>query len=462
MSAASCAGEAEQPQGLTRAFAAFVQSAACDHMPVSVHAEAQRAIADCLGGALAGAGEPVSIQAARLAETGTGPCTLWAQPRRASARDAALINGCAAHAHAIDDTNESMRGHPSAPIVPAVLALGEEIGVAGPALVEAYVVGVEIAAKLGLAVNDRHSQLGWHTTCTLGAVGAAASCAKLLGLDEMRTVHALGIAASMAAGLRVNFGSMTKPLHAGLAAHNGVLAARLAEAGVTASAQALEGHEGFLALFCGDDARPQRALAALGQPFELVAPGIVYKQYPTCSLMHALVDMAIETRAHRLPELVGASRIRCGISTRLGAARRTVWPTSGMEAKFHVEYCVAVALLGGTQGLTDFVDAALERPDVRALAQRIEVAPGIDFPAGNGDFAELHIEVDGQTVFHDRRAKPRGHPSQPLSDAEHRDKFMACASLAMDGAAAAELLSALRGTPFPDARTLGRLLAATR
>jgi len=133
-----------------------------------------------------------------------------------------------------------------------------------------------------------------------------------------------------------------------------------------------------------------------------------------------------------------------------------------MEAKFHVEYCVAVALLGGTQGLTDFVDAALERPDVRALAQRIEVAPGIDFPAGNGDFAELHIEVDGQTVFHDRRAKPRGHPSQPLSDAEHRDKFMACASLAMDGAAAAELLSALRGTPFPDARTLGRLLAATR
>lgn len=448
------------PQGLTQAFAAFIRSATLEAMPAPVRAEAQRAIVDCLGGALAGVREPVASHAASLAGEGAGPCTLWGRARRASARDAALINGCAAHAHALDDTNESMRGHPSAPIVPAVLALGEELGATGDALIAAYVAGVEVAAKLGRAVNDRHSQLGWHTTCTLGAVGAAAACARLLGLDATRTAHALGIAASTAGGLRVNFGSMTKPLHAGLAAHNGVLAARLAEAGVSASAQALEGHEGFLALFCGDGAQPDRALAALGQPFELAQPGIVYKRYPTCSLMHALVDMAIEAHAQGGPGLAGAGRIRCGISARLDAARRKAWPGSGMEAKFHVEYCVAVALLGGTQGLPDFVDAALARPGVRALAQRIEVVTGMDFPDGNGDFAELHIEADGRTLFHGRRAKPRGHPSQPLSDAEHRDKFMGCAGPALGAERAAVLHGALGGTPFPDARALGGLLAA--
>src|SRR5690606_14804432 len=129
------------------------------------------------------------------------------------AGDAALINGCAAHAHALDDTHESMRGHPSVPIVPAILALGEEINADGDSLVMAYIAGVEVAGRLGRSVNDRHSQVGWHTTCTLGAVGAAAACAYLLRLDEARIRHALGIASSMAGGLRVNFGTMTKALH---------------------------------------------------------------------------------------------------------------------------------------------------------------------------------------------------------------------------------------------------------
>ena len=448
-----------EADGLTRAFAEFVCATGIAAMPQQVRLEARRAIADCLGGALAGAGEAIAAQAASLAGEGAGPCTLWGSGRRASARDAALANGCAAHAHAIDDTNESMRGHPSAPIVPAVLALGEELGASGDALVEAYVLGVEIAAKLGLAVNDRHSQLGWHTTCTLGAVGSAAACARLLRLDRLRTSHALGIAASMAGGLRVNFGTTTKALHAGLAAQHGLLAARLAQAGVTASEQALEGHEGFLALFCGADAQPARALAALGAPFELERPGIVYKRYPTCSLMHALVDMVLEARAG-LPEPHQVDTIRCGISARLQAARTGHWPATGLAAKFHVEYCVAAAWVGGTQDPSDFTDAALDRSQVRALARRVEVCPGEDFPAGNGDYAELTLlGADAKVLFQERRAKPRGHPSHPMDDAAHHAKFMRLAGPVLGAAQAAGLQAALVGAePFPDARALGRLL----
>ncbi|MFT4268224.1 MAG: MmgE/PrpD family protein, partial [Xenophilus sp.] len=400
--------------------------------------------------------------AATLAGEGGGPATaaLWGRRHGAAVRDAALVNGCAAHAHALDDTNESMRGHPSAPVVPAVLAVGEAIGADGGALLAAYAVGVEVAAKLGRTVNDRHSQLGWHTTCTLGAVGAAAACANLLRLDARRTAHALGIAASTAGGLRVNFGTMTKALHAGLAAQHGVLAAQLAQAGVTASETALEGREGFLALFGGAAAQPERGLAALAAPFELAQPGIVYKLYPTCSLMHALVDLALEARSRGLPPLERIDTIRCGISRRLEAARAAAWPASGLQAKFHVQYCVAVALLAGTQDPRDFEDAALARPGVRELAERIEIRVGADFPEGNGDFAELLLASGGEVLCHARRDKPVGHPSRPLSPAALRAKFMDHAVPVL-GARQAEALHAALvrlGPDGADARSLGALL----
>ncbi|MGO4391378.1 MmgE/PrpD family protein [Variovorax sp. M-6] len=445
---------------MTRAFAEFASASGPDDLPDSVRREARRAIADCIGGALAGAGEPVTL-AALQAAPGAGCSTLWGRQGRASARDAALVNGCAAHAHALDDTNESMRGHPSAPIVPAVLALAEETDAAGADIVTAYAIGVEIAAKLGRSVNDRHAQVGWHTTCTLGTIGAAAASARLLRLDADRTAHALGIAASMAGGLRVNFATMTKALHAGLAAQNGVLAARLAAGGLTSSPQALEGHEGFLQLFCDDGtSSPARALATLGSPFELASPGIVFKQYPTCSLMHALIDMVLEARAAGAFDASVPPSVHCGISARLETARGKRWPRSGAEAKFHVEYCVATALLAGTQGLPDFTDAALDRPGLRALANSISLAQGADFPAGNGDFAELRVVREGTEVFRARRAKPLGHPSAPMPDALHREKFMRYATTALAPKRATALWSALADLDHLRARELGALLAS--
>ena len=448
--------------GLTQALAAFTAGLRHDGVPPAARQEARRAIADCLGGALAGADDDVTRIAAAAQAHADGTCTLWGSTLRADVGDAALVNGCAAHAHALDDTHESLRGHPSAPVVPAILAVGELVDASGDDLVTAYIAGVEAAGRLGRSVNDRHSQLGWHTTCTLGAVGAAAACAWLLRLDAARTAHALGIAASMAGGLRVNFGTMTKALHAGLAAQHGVLAARLAAGGMTASPVALEGHEGFLHLFCDDSRDAARALQGLGQTFEVLAPGIVYKQYPTCSLMHALIDMVLQARAEGHLAPADGLELRCAISQRLQGARgQEDWPASGLAAKFHVEYCVAVAAQEGTQGIADFTDAALQRRGLRELARSVQVAPDQDFPPGNGDFAELAVLHGGREVFRQRQAKPQGHPSMPLTAAQHDAKFLACAAPALGEQRARALIGQLKAPQLLPARALARALGST-
>ncbi|MCJ0764451.1 MmgE/PrpD family protein [Variovorax terrae] len=445
---------------LTRVLAEFVAGHRGETMPAAVGQEATRAIADCIGAAMAGRSEPVAGIVSAQAAGETGPCVLWGHGATTTARNAALINGCVAHAHAIDDTHESMRGHPSVPVVPAVFAVADEIGAGGAQRLSAYAVGVEVAAKLGRAVNDRHAQIGWHTTCTLGSVGAAAAAAHLLGLDAHRTAHALGMAASMAGGLRVNFGTMTKPLHAGLAAHNGVLAARLAAGGMTASPVALEGGEGFLDLFCGAvHSRPERAVESLGQPYELLQPGIVYKLYPTCSLMHALIDLVLDAVAGGHIERHDVAQVRCRISRRLEAARGKRWPAGGMEAKFHVEYCVGVALAYGRQALGDFSDASVHDPLLRPWADRILVEVGDDFPADNGDFAEVIVTHRTRPEFRARQAKPRGHPSLPLSAAEHAGKFVRCAQPLLGEARARNLHETLMQMPALTADDLRRALA---
>ncbi|MGB3069997.1 MAG: MmgE/PrpD family protein [Ottowia sp.] len=451
------------PPGLTQALATFVAGLHPDDIPPAAREQARRAMADCLGSALAGVDEDVARIATAVHSRPDGICTLWGSTRHADVGEAALINGCAAHAHSLDDTHESMRGHPSAPLVPAVLALGEMVNASGEDLLTAYVAGVEVAGRLGRGVNDRHSQLGWHTTSTLGTVGAAAACAWLLRLDGVQTTRALALAASMAGGLRANFGTMAKALQVGLSAQRGVQAARLAAAGMTASPMALEGHEGFLQLFCDDgSADAARALHGLGERFEVLTPGIVYKQYPTCSLMHALIDLVLQARAQRLFSAGHQSsslELRCGISQRLEAARGKSWPAAGLAAKFHVEYCVAVAARDGTQGVADFTDQALLRPGLREWARQVHLSVGQDFPPGNGDYAELTVLRDGREIFRQRQAKPLGHPSMPLSAAQHEAKFTACAGPALGAAHTRRLLGQLRSTPPCSARELAQALA---
>jgi 2-methylcitrate dehydratase PrpD len=445
--------------GLTRALGRFIASARIDPGDAALRHTLHAAMADCMASALAGSTDPVGRMAAmRLAP---GPSTVWGQGRQADARDAAFANACAAHAHSIDDTHESMRGHPSAPILPAVFALAQEVDASPQVLLRAFAVGVEVAGKLGRAINDGHSRVGWHTTGTLGTIGAAAGCAHILGLDAQRATHALGIAASMASGLRVNFGSPTKALHAGLAAQNGVQAARLAQAGFSANPEALEGYEGFLQLFSEQGGYALgRALDHLGESLEVQSPGLVFKLYPTCSLMHALIDMVLDLRGQHAP-WADAVTLRCGISPRLEAARRQDWPRNGLDAKFHVEYCVATAWLLGTQGIADFTDAAIARPALRAMAARVEVFVDPATPPGNGDHASLQVLRAGQPLASQTQAKANGHPSRPLSDAQRQSKFQQLAEPALGQPATRQLWEALHAPDTPPLPALGRLLAGS-
>src|SRR6266850_3973686 len=237
--------------------------------PAAARTRAARAVLDTIGVTLAGASEPAAriVQAVVSAEGGDA-CRILGTRARASASNAALANGTAAHALDYDDMCFVSLAHPSAPLVAAALAAAESTGACGRALLEAYVVGFELEGRLGRAMNPRHYQRGWHCTSTLGTIGAAAAAARLLGLGPDAAGHALSIAASEASGLKENFGTMVKPLHAGLAARNGVLAALLAKAGMTASAAAIDGPQGFLAAMDSECRSIDGAAADLGARWE--------------------------------------------------------------------------------------------------------------------------------------------------------------------------------------------------
>lgn len=446
--------------GLTRGLAEFAAGCAIGAIPPSARAPAIQAIADCIGAGLAGAGDAAAVRARAALEPRGGACTVWGTPLRADVRDAALANGTAAHALAIDDTNESMRGHPSAPIVPAVFALGEAIDADGQALLAAYVVGVEVAARLGRAVNDRHSELGWHTTVTLGTVGAAAAAGHLLRLDAGRMAHAIGIAAGMAGGLRGNFGTMTKALGPGLAAQHGVLAAKLAHQGFTANPDVLEAHEGFVAMFCGrEHARPGRALDNIGAPFEVEQPGVVFKIYPNCSLIHTTIDMVLDGVAAREIAAEAVRAVDVEISPRLDRMRVKARPEGALQAKFSVEYAVACALLRQAVGVAEFTDGVLADQAVRGMMDKVSVHVGDGFGEDNGDLAAIRVtDRQGGTWSH-TLAKPRGHRTNPLPPGALERKFVDGAAGTLGRERAVVAWRALLGLETARCREISALLA---
>jgi 2-methylcitrate dehydratase PrpD len=279
--------------------------------PAAIQA-AQTALIDTLGVLLAGSREPGARILASTVGTGAGPATLIGLSGRASAPDAALVNGTSAHALDYDDVSPALVGHPSAVLVPAVLAAAEVTGVAGRTALEGVIVGFEVAARLGRAMNARHYARGWHATGTLGAPAAAAAAAHVFGLDAAQVQVALGIAGSLAAGLRVSFGSMVKPLHAGHAARTGVLAAQLASAGYSAAEALFEAERGFGDLFAGDVDWP----AALddwdwSRP-EILRSGIQVKPFPSCAATHTAIDAVLSVREAIDPASV--ERIECRAS----------------------------------------------------------------------------------------------------------------------------------------------------
>jgi 2-methylcitrate dehydratase PrpD len=316
-----------------------------DTLPDDATHWARVAILDTVGCTLAGASEPCARIVERVITAGmpAGQCLVFGTDRRVGPLDAALINGTAAHALDFDDCSNTLGGHPSAPILPALFALAETRGADGRAFIAAYVAGWETETRIARGINFHHYEKGWHPTATIGVFGAAAACCHLLVLAPDVTAKALGLAATFSSGLKANFGTMTKPLHVGHCSRNGLLAALLAADGFTANNGAIEHKQGFLHVFNGvGNFDADKIVRDWGEPWDLVQPGVAIKQYPCCGSTHPAVDaMLALVREHGLtPAMV--QRVDSWTHPRRLAHTNRPDPQSGLDAKFSVQYCLRV------------------------------------------------------------------------------------------------------------------------
>lgn len=427
---------------VTRRLAEFISALSWEKLPQTVREEAKLAIADTVGGAIAATNEPVTQVMLDLIDGESGHSKVWGRNLMTTPRNAALVNGAMAHAHDIDDTNPSMRGHPSCPVVPALFALAPKARSSGSDIATAYVAGVEIATKLGRAVNMQHYNRGWHTTLTLGTLGAAAAAARLLGLDPERTATTLAVASSMASGAVANFGTMTKPAHAGLAAQNGVLAALLAFHGISANTHAIEAKNGFFELFCGlENAQAELAVEALGERYDLVDPGNIYKQYPTCSLTHCAIDSLLDGMASGEIQPADIQSIECAVGYRCENTLPYHHARTGLEGKFSMEYCLAAALVHGQVTFAEFVDEKVLDPRIQALSDKIKLYTHPDLRTADSvphDFTDIVIVHNDGRRFHRRSSKAKGDPAKRWTLEEFKAKFVDCAGPVLGAAPAAQ------------------------
>jgi len=447
----------------TAHLAEFVTKSRWEDCPAEAVDIARRAILDCLGVMLAGSIEPAARIVAEVAraEGGSPLATVVGTPLRTGTVWAALANGTAAHALDFDDTNFAMLGHPSAPVLSAALAAGELTMADGRALVHAFLLGFEVETTMASVMNPPHYEKGFHATGTLGTMGAAAAAARLLGLDAAQTRAALAVAASQASGLKENFGTMTKPFHAGHAARSGVLSALLARDGFTASEQAIEGPQGYFAVLSAGK-RDEQVLDSLGAPWKILETGVAVKPYPSCACTHSIIDSALELqRTHRIrPEQV--AQVTVGVNAAVPRILIHSNPRSGLEAKFSGEFSAAAALCDGRVGIATFRDDKTDDPTIRELMTRVRLVVDPEIPGDLERHMWTRVTVrlrDGREVAIAPRPVP-GHPGLPLSMDQLREKFMDCARIVLPEDRAdsvRQMVEQLDGCP--DLRSLTAILS---
>jgi 2-methylcitrate dehydratase PrpD len=433
-----------------------------DLPPQAVH-WAKVGILDTVGVTVAGSVEPAAQILRRVVPPTAGASLVFGCAERTSALDAALINGTAAHALDFDDCNNTLGGHPSAPILPGLFALADERPVDGRAFIAAYVAGFETECKLGLGVNFHHYTKGWHPTATLGVHGAAAAACHLLRLDARRTATALAIASSLACGIKANFGTMTKPLHVGHCARNGLFAALLAERDFTANAGAFEHNQGFLDVFNGPGTYDTvRVLAHWGAPFDVVEPGIAIKQFPCCGSTHPALDVMLDlVRRHDL-RADKVARIECWTHARRLEHTNRPDPQSGLEAKFSLQYCLARALTDRAIRIEHFEADAVRDPAIRAILPRVHAAAytATQFPADEHFGAEVKVTtVDGR-IFSGKIDEAIGRTSaNPLPAERLHEKFENCMGRALPVSRAVALAATIEQLEtLADMRAVSTLL----
>ena len=405
------------------------------------------ALLDTVGVTLAGAVEEAPRILGDVLELhpDSGNSLIFGGKRRVSCLDAALVNSTAAHVLDFDNATNTMFGHAAATMIPARLAAAETHGASGRDLLVAHVAGFETGARLGRGLNLHHYEKGWHPTSTLGVIAVAAACARLLKLSVAQTATALALSTSLAAGIKANFGTMTKSLHSGQCSRSGLLAALLARKGFTANPDAFEHEQGFFNVYNGaGNYDASRIIEGWGRPFDIVDPGACYKQYPSCASTHAAIDAALMLAREHGP-YTASMLTRVESWTYAGRLMHTnrPLPANALDAKFSVQYCLARALLCGKVLLEHFEGDAYRDAAVGGLLPRVHAMPysGNYFPSGSHVRAEVKITLSDGREFSARLEKPLGRTAQnPIAYDQIRTKFENCALCALDPQAVAEVL----------------------
>jgi 2-methylcitrate dehydratase PrpD len=424
--------EMAKAPGLTKYVSEFIVNTKYEDIPETVIATGKKTMLDGFGLALAGSASPSGPLIRQYIES-LGPCgggaSIIGTKLKVHPRFAALANGISIHADDFDDTGSAF--HVASPVLPPSFALCETGKRSGKDLMLAFHVGVEVGNKIGDAMSPRHQQEGYHTTGTIGTMGSAAACAKLRGLDEAKTAIALAIAGSEASGLRDNFGSMTKPFHAGHAGESGTVAVDLAAIGWTAASDILEAELGFFAVGGGFD--PKFIVDRLGKPWMFASPGDLIKRFPCGTIQQQVMDEMLRLIQQNNIKTADVEKVEVGGNL---SNYRTLFqhhPVTGLQGKFSMEYAIVLLLLDGKATLSSFTNAAAQRPDMQDMIKRVRyyVDPefnklelqGASLQAMLVEQSILKIYMKNGKVISGKTEPAKGSPENPMTFEEVADKF---------------------------------------
>ena len=404
---------------VTERLARYVLETSYPSFPKEVVHQGKRCFLDLLGVALGGAKQPLSQILVKMVKDfgGQPQATILGHGLKTNVMNAALVNGAMAHALDYDDTHSGSLGHPSAPLIPAVLAVAEWKGLSGKSALEAFILGFEVETRIGLGMGMKHYDRGWHATSTFGRFGAAVAAGKLLGLSLEEMKIALGLAGTQAAGLRLVFGTMTKPFHPGKCAFDGVLSAILAQRGFTCAPNIIEGKKGYWEVL-GDDSNLEPMVKDLGKKYEVLKN--TFKPYAACLLTHPTIDAIIQMKNKYNLRPEDVEEIQCDVAHFCLDSAGQVEPKTGLAGKFSTYYCAALALAEGEAGENMFTDKKVQDPQMVALRKKVKarIVPGykdtqakVSIATKSGKKYSVYVEI------------PKGDPRNPPTDDALESKF---------------------------------------
>ena len=442
---------------LTQDLGRFVAGLTCERLPQEAVATARTGFIDTIATMIAGAHDPAPQLLRKGLAPAAGVASLYFSGESAAAPEAAWINGTAGHALDYDDVG--CRGHVSTVLVPAILAEAETLGLGGREMFAAYVAGYETWAELARRDPGHHHVKGWHPTGIFGAIGAGAACAALRRLSPEQATTAIAVSASQAGGILANFGTMTKPFHAGRAAHAGLVSARLAEAGFTAAADALEHPQGFLSAVSPEgNADREGPTPGLGEEWQILKQGLSIKKYPACYCTHRSLDAMLALLAKRPLKPADIARITVSISKTHSLILRNHTPRTGLEAKFSMEFAMAAAVVSRRASLGEYSDEFVSRPEVQDFMRKVTIVTNENYDpvqSGASKWDQVVVELtNGERIESEQVRRALGHAERPLGEAELFDKFRSCLDAGHASISAERLFERLRHLESISARDL--------